>query len=54
MGLGISRLQVSSINSMLIVDLSICPGNVGSNTYSTALMIGEKAAGIVAQELDMK
>ena len=32
-------------------DLSICPSNVGANTYSTALMIGEKAATIIADEL---
>jgi choline dehydrogenase-like flavoprotein len=44
-GLSISFMEV-------IVDLSICPGNVGSNTYSTALMIGETAAEIIAHEID--
>lgn len=34
-----------------MLDLSICPGNVGSNTYSTALMIGEKTAVVIAGEL---
>jgi hypothetical protein len=38
---------------MLPVDLSICPSNVGANTYSTALVIGEKAAAIIANELDL-
>jgi alcohol oxidase len=32
-------------------DLSISPGNVGANTYSTAIAIGEKAALLVAEEL---
>jgi len=36
---------------MLTIDLSICPGNVGANTYSSALLIGEKAAMIIADEL---
>jgi alcohol oxidase len=54
MGLRISRLQVIQTHLVLIVDLSICPGNVGSNTYSTALMIGEKAAVIIAEELEIK
>ena len=38
---------------MLPVDLSICPSNVGANTYSTALVIGEKAAAIIANDLDL-
>lgn len=36
------------------LDLSICPSNVGANTYSTALMIGEKAATIIAGELGIE
>jgi len=36
------------------LDLSICPGNVGANTYSTALLIGEKAAVIIAEELGIE
>ena len=39
---------------VLMIDLSICPGNVGANTYSTALVIGEKAATIVAKELGIE
>jgi len=38
----------------LIIDLSICPGNVGSNTYNTALVIGEKAAAIITEEIDIR
>lgn len=34
-----------------LIDLSIMPENVGSNTYNTALAIGEKAAVIIAQDL---
>ena len=35
-------------------DLSICPENVGANTNNTALMIGEKAAAIIAEELGLQ
>ncbi len=31
--------------------MSIAPENVGSNTNNTALIIGEKAADIIAKEL---
>ncbi|KAI0643099.1 alcohol oxidase-like protein [Trametes meyenii] len=46
-----SRLNVYGTRSLKVVDLSICPGNVAANTYSTAVLIGEKAALIVAQDL---
>ena len=32
-------------------DMSIAPLNVGANTCNTALIIGEKAAGTIIQEL---
>jgi alcohol oxidase len=32
-------------------DLSIAPGNVGANTYNTAIAVGEKAAVIIAEDL---
>jgi len=53
---GTENLKIAGESSMfnLIVDLSICPGNVGSNTYSTALVVGEKAAVIIAEELHIK
>ncbi|KAI0324555.1 alcohol oxidase-like protein [Cubamyces sp. BRFM 1775] len=46
-----SRLNVYGVEGLKIVDLSICPGNVAANTYSTAVLIGEKAAMIIAEEL---
>ena len=35
-------------------DCSIAPGNVGANTYNTAIAIGEKAAVIIADDLGIK
>jgi len=46
-----SRLNVYGITGLKVADMSICPSNVGTNTYSTALLIGEKAAVIIAQDL---
>ncbi|KAI0629903.1 alcohol oxidase-like protein [Trametes polyzona] len=46
-----SRLNVYGVKNLKVADLSICPGNVAANTYSTAVLIGEKAAVIVAQDL---
>jgi alcohol oxidase len=39
------------VKNLKVADLSICPDNVGCNTYSTALLIGEKAAMLVAEDL---
>ena len=36
------------------LDCSIVPGNVGANTYNTAIAIGEKAAVIIAEDLGIK
>ncbi len=33
------------------VDLSICPDNLGTNTYSSALLVGEKGADLLAADL---
>nr|GAT58258.1 predicted protein [Mycena chlorophos] len=46
-----SLLSVYGVKGLKITDLSIVPTNVSTNTYSTALMIGEKAALIIAEEL---
>lgn len=50
-----SHLNVYGINGLKVTDLSIglsiSPGNVLVNTYSMALVIGEKAAVIIAEEL---
>ncbi|KAJ6605452.1 GMC oxidoreductase-domain-containing protein [Mycena vulgaris] len=45
------KLNVYGIKNLKVADLSIPPSNVNSNTYSTALAIGEKAAVIIAGEL---
>ncbi|KAH9971399.1 alcohol oxidase-like protein [Lactifluus volemus] len=49
-----SRLNVYTVKGLKVADLSIGPGNVAANTYSTALVIGEKAAVIIAEELGIK
>ncbi|KAI0089827.1 hypothetical protein BDY19DRAFT_992786 [Irpex rosettiformis] len=46
-----SKLNVYGVQGLKVADLSIPPSNVAANTYSTALVIGEKAAVIIAQEL---
>ncbi|KAI0066445.1 alcohol oxidase-like protein [Artomyces pyxidatus] len=46
-----SALNVYGVKGLKVADMSICPGNVGSNTYSTALAVAEKAALIIADEL---
>lgn len=45
------RLNVHGVKGLKVADLSICPDNVGCNTYSTALLIGEKCAMLVAEDL---
>ncbi|EJT69921.1 alcohol oxidase [Gaeumannomyces tritici R3-111a-1] len=45
------RLNVHGVKGLKVADLSICPDNVGCNTYSTALLIGEKAAMLIAEDL---
>jgi len=49
-----SDLNVYGVRGLKVADLSICPSNVSANTYSTALVIGEKAAVIIAKELGIK
>ncbi|KAG1724637.1 GMC oxidoreductase-domain-containing protein [Suillus paluster] len=46
-----ARLNVYGVTNLKIADMSIAPKNVGTNTYSTALLIGEKAAMIIAEDL---
>ncbi|KAL7280632.1 hypothetical protein ACG7TL_005570 [Trametes sanguinea] len=46
-----ARLNVYGVEALKVADLSICPGNVATNTYSTAVVIGEKAAMIIAEDL---
>ena len=48
------RLNVYGVQRLKVADLSVAPSNVGANTYSTALLIGEKAAVMIAEELGIK
>ncbi|KAH9033868.1 alcohol oxidase-like protein [Lactarius pseudohatsudake] len=49
-----ARLNVYGVRGLKVADLSIAPANVSANTYGTALVIGEKAAVIIAEELGIK
>ncbi|KAK7471925.1 hypothetical protein VKT23_000027 [Stygiomarasmius scandens] len=46
-----SRLNVYGVTNLKVGDISIAPGNVGANTYSTAMTIGEKTAVLIAEDL---
>ncbi|KAH7926097.1 alcohol oxidase [Leucogyrophana mollusca] len=48
------RLNVYGVEGLKVADMSIAPGNVGANTYSTALVIGEKAAVLIGEDLGIK
>ncbi|OSX62585.1 hypothetical protein POSPLADRAFT_1169270 [Postia placenta MAD-698-R-SB12] len=48
-----SKLNVYGVTGLKVADMSIAPSNVGANTYSTALTIGEKAAAIIGEELGL-
>lgn len=48
-----SNLNAYEVSGLKIVDLSIAPSNVGSNTCSVAIAVGEKAADIIIQELGL-
>ena len=48
-----SKLSVHGVKGLKIADLSIPPSNVGANTNSTAMAIGEKAADIFISELGL-
>ncbi|KAI4128660.1 MAG: hypothetical protein LQ347_004075 [Umbilicaria vellea] len=45
------RLNVHGVKGLNVADLSICPDNLGCNTYSVALLIGEKCAMLVGEDL---
>lgn len=49
-----ARLNVYGVANLKVADLSIVPKVVGTNTYSTALLIGEKAAMIIAEDLGIE
>ncbi|KAJ7033595.1 GMC oxidoreductase-domain-containing protein [Mycena alexandri] len=46
-----SRLSVYGVKNLKVADMSIAPLNVGANTNNTALIIGEKAAILIAEDL---
>jgi len=46
-----SRLNVYGVTGLKVADMSIAPANVSANTYSSAVVIGEKAAVLIAEEL---
>ncbi|KAF7358559.1 Alcohol oxidase [Mycena venus] len=48
------RLNVFGTENLKCVDLSICPDNLGTNTYSSALLVGEKGASLLAEDLGLK
>ncbi|KAJ4124103.1 Alcohol oxidase [Fusarium oxysporum f. sp. narcissi] len=48
------QLNVYGTQGLKIADLSIPPTNMGANTNNAALVIGEKAADIIIQELGLK
>ncbi|KAJ6460493.1 methanol oxidase [Mycena vitilis] len=49
-----ARLNVFGTENLKVIDLSICPDNLGTNTYSAALLVGEKGAELLTQELGLK
>jgi hypothetical protein len=48
------RLNVFGTEGLKVVDLSICPDNLGTNTYSSALLVGEKGADLLAEDLGIQ
>ncbi|KAJ6552921.1 GMC oxidoreductase-domain-containing protein [Mycena capillaripes] len=49
-----SCLNVHGVKNLKVADMSVAPLNVGANTYNTAMIIGEKAALIIAEELGIE
>ncbi|KAG8716985.1 hypothetical protein FRC08_008397 [Ceratobasidium sp. 394] len=47
------RLNVYGTTNLKVGDLSLCPDNLGTNTYSSALLCGEKCADLIAEELGL-
>ncbi|KAI1370546.1 GMC oxidoreductase [Hypoxylon crocopeplum] len=53
MGVVDKDLNVHGVRGLKVADLSIAPENVAGNTCNTAMVIGEKAADIIARELGL-
>ncbi|KAG8716770.1 hypothetical protein FRC08_008825 [Ceratobasidium sp. 394] len=49
-----ARLNVYGTQNLKVADLLILPGNVSANTNSTALLVGEKAVILIAEDLGLK
>jgi len=49
-----SRLQVGGVGQLRVADASVMPDIVSGNTNATAIMIGEKAAEMIAADYDVK
>jgi choline dehydrogenase-like flavoprotein len=47
------NLNVYGVEGLKVADLSMAPSNVGCNTNSVAMAIGEKAADILIRELGL-
>ncbi|KAJ6555263.1 glucose-methanol-choline oxidoreductase [Mycena sp. CBHHK59/15] len=54
MGVVDPRLKFYGVQNLKVAELSIVPTNVGSNMYNMALIIGEKAVLIIAEELGIE
>ncbi|KAF7312458.1 GMC-OxRdtase-N domain-containing protein [Mycena indigotica] len=48
------RLNVYGVTGLKVADLSIAPTNVAANTYNSAIIVGERAAVIIAEDLGIK
>ena len=49
-----SRLQVGGVGKLRVADASVMPNIVSGNTNATAIMIGEKAAEMIAADHNVK
>lgn len=48
------RLRVHGTEGLYVADLSICAENMGCNTTTVAVVIGEKAAALLQEELEVE
>ncbi|KAG1822236.1 hypothetical protein DFJ58DRAFT_810369 [Suillus subalutaceus] len=46
-----ARLNVYGVSNLKVADMFILPWNVSTKTYSTTLLIGERVAMIIAEDL---
>lgn len=48
-----SRFQVFGVSGLRVVDLSVCPFVINAHTQSTAYILGEIGAEVLAEEYDL-